>query len=182
MVRIDEMVLTNDDKRGVDPPRVAHIGQLFGPAIEASLESLPLLEPVGERVRVDQGECVEDGERGHRAPHVGSVGLHHGQSSEAAVVVLALGHELPRPSNVDAVQRVAEFEQRHCTVAEAHVHLQFGQVSVKPSRLSVHQAHHVLFHSLSTFGHKLAHSVQQYHYQHSVVSRCDMRVMSCVPS
>lgn len=73
MPLVDKSLALDHPQRGVNPPRVAHVGQLLGPAVEAALERLPLAQPVGQVVLVEGVELVRDLQSAHAAKHVGAV-------------------------------------------------------------------------------------------------------------
>lgn len=56
-----------------NPPGIAHIRQLFGPAIEATLHGLPLTEPPRQLLMIKRPQIPRNLQRAHTAENISSV-------------------------------------------------------------------------------------------------------------
>lgn len=84
---VDPVHAANHGHATHDPPAVAHVFKLFGPAVEAAIRKLPLAKPASELVDVDEIETVRDGERTNAGEHLTRMRFCSWPGSKSAVKV-----------------------------------------------------------------------------------------------
>mmetsp|Transcript_97540 Transcript_97540/g.272923 ORF Transcript_97540/g.272923 Transcript_97540/m.272923 type:complete len:205 (-) Transcript_97540:1-615(-) len=123
LLAVDPVRAVDGHERRQDPPAVADIRRLLGPAVEAAAGRLPLAEPPTKPVQVHDVQCANQRQGLDGAERVGRMGLRPGHWSEGAVVVVASEDPLRQSIHVDEIQRVQDGQRRHCAIGEASVHL-----------------------------------------------------------
>lgn len=89
VVEIDPLLALDHEAGAKDPPRVAHVSQFIGAAIEASLYGLSLAEPHSKLVPVDKILITQDLQGAYRSENVRCVTLSAGHASESSIDIFA---------------------------------------------------------------------------------------------